>query len=489
MPHYLDVGEQVNSIYCKDKRHQSIWTIDKLTTNFVTKELPFNDHGQEIVEPWRPIHYLGSKLRFVSEIGSIASNMLPPCSKACDLFSGSGTVAGYLAEIYQVTAVDIQEYSRAICSALLNPAPNQTDSAKALFSKLSSSGEPDEILSAMQSLIDIEQLAYLEAKEGHLELLCDIIENGALVGLCDSPPQDDRLHKAMAETINKLKKNRLWLSKSTTALRYFGGVYFSYQHAADIDRFRSVAEMCESEYRDTFIAASLTTASELVNTVGKHFAQPLRPRNKEGKIKSTLLNIVGRDRFNDSDKIFFDSLARYSARGSSSKFSSQAIRADFGTFLETADLEDTFVYADPPYTRDHYSRFYHVLETLALRDNPEISTNFAHGVTRISRGLYRKERHQSPFCIRSQAPEAFENLFERVSSAGAPLILSYSPFENAVDNHPRVMGLDKISEIAARYFREVEIVSAGAFSHSRLNKSSLHKERSEEAEKFVVCRF
>ena len=39
------------------------------------------------------------------------------------------------------------------------------------------------------------------------------------------------------------------------------------------------------------------------------------------------------------------------------------------TYLQVTSVKE-FVYADPPYTRDHYSRFYHVLETLALRDDP-----------------------------------------------------------------------------------------------------------------------
>ena len=70
------------------------------------------------------------------------------------------------------------------------------------------------------------------------------------------------------------------------------------------------------------------------------------------------------------------------------------------------------MYADPPYTRDHYSRYYHVLETMSLRDNPEVSMTMirAGGSPRVSRGVYRADRYQSPFCIKSQAAGAFEEL-------------------------------------------------------------------------------
>ena len=36
-------------------------------------------------------------------------------------------------------------------------------------------------------------------------------------------------------------------------------------------------------------------------------------------------------------------------------------------------MKNKIVYADPPYTRDHYSRFYHVLETISLFDSPIVS--------------------------------------------------------------------------------------------------------------------
>lgn len=458
-----------------------------MTSRQASQQLSLDDQASYPTEAWRPIHYLGSKLRFVKEIGSIASNVLPSRSKACDLFAGSGTVSSYLAQNYQVTSVDIQEYSRAICSALFNSTSDQSVEARSLLAKISASGRDRAIIEATRPLVNIENLAYQEAQEGHLELLCDIIENGALISLEHEVAIDQRLQDAKEVACTRLKQAELWDEQSTTVLRYFGGVYFSYQHAIEIDRFRSLAEMCAPQIRDTYIAASLSTASELVNTIGKHFAQPLRPRNKEGKIKGTLLNIVSRDRFRKSEPIFFNTLKCYAEKSGKTKGRSKAVRADYREFLASEDLDNAFVYADPPYTRDHYSRFYHVLETIALRDNPEVSTNFAHGVKSISRGLYRKERHQSPFCILSQAPSAFDEMFAKISSAGAPMVLSYSPFDNIVDNHPRVVSLDLISELASKYYRHVDVLSAGKFSHSRLNRSDLHKERSNQSEKFVVC--
>ena len=142
------------------------------------------------------------------------------------------------------------------------------------------------------------------------------------------------------------------------------------------------------------------------------------------------------------------------------------------------------IYADPPYTRDHYSRFYHVLETICLSDSPEVSTTLLTGEGATSRGLYRTDRHQSPFCIKSQAPGAFAELF--TGANGIPMLVSYSPFVKA--GHPRLMTVEAIMDIAKRHYRSVDIISSGLVAHSKLNKTDLHLDASDEPEVFIVCR-
>ena len=145
------------------------------------------------------------------------------------------------------------------------------------------------------------------------------------------------------------------------------------------------------------------------------------------------------------------------------------------------------VYADPPYTRDHYSRFYHVLETIALDDVPEISTVKIHGSTHVSNGIYRKDRHQSPFCIRSKAPKAFKEMFRVISASNRNLLLSYSPYDETKESHPRVVTINQLMSWASEYFGDVEVVSAGYFTHNKLNSTEHFLESSDEAEILIVC--
>ena len=155
--------------------------------------------------------------------------------------------------------------------------------------------------------------------------------------------------------------------------------------------------------------------------------------------------------------------------------------------LKNLDDDVQVIYADPPYTRDHYSRFYHGLETLSLRDFPTISKTKIGGEERLSRGLYREEREQSDFCIRSKAPKAFEELFKLVAHKDRTLVLSYSPYDKSKGAHPRVVEIEMLEEMAKLYFDDVEIRSIGKFSHSKLNRTDLHLDAENAAEVLIIC--
>ena len=70
----------------------------------------------------RTIHYLGSKLRAVDPIRRAVSAVAPVGQPVCDLFAGSGIVSLALGSDWDVTSVDIQEYSRVLCNGLVNVA-------------------------------------------------------------------------------------------------------------------------------------------------------------------------------------------------------------------------------------------------------------------------------------------------------------------------------------------------------------------------------
>lgn len=438
---------------------------------------------------FRPIHYLGSKLRLAPAIADALDDADATRGTVLDLFAGSGTTALALAKHRPVIASDIQEYSRVICSALLSSQLSEVDIVS-VFTERLQAGSPllDTLRKAVEPLVQFEREALQAARSGEPDAICSVLEHGSLLaaerGLTGRGSSE--LQIRLAEVTRRLALAGLSGSAAATAVRYFGGVYFSYAQAVELDCIAALAtEAMPPELTDVLTAALLSTASDTVNTVGKQFAQPIRPKTKNGTVKQHLLKKIDRDRHFDVRATYLAWLERY-ARHEVPGGGHAAARADYREALTRFSGQYAVVYADPPYTRDHYSRFYHVLETLARRDNPAIARNPGSNANELSRGLYRDDRHQSPFCIRSQAAGAFRELFELASKSGANMVLSYSPFE--LSAHPRLMHIDALLSLAREFYRSVELESVDGVSHSKLNHSRLNFDMPPEAEVLIVCR-
>ncbi len=435
-------------------------------------------------KPFRTLHYLGSKLRMLEFIRKVADEEDPSRGAICDLFSGSGSVSQYLSNYRRIVSVDIQEYSKVICSALLSPFTNKDilEYAKSLRT----SPVKKSLEKALHPVIDYENDVVEIGRNGELNAVCDFLENCSLYGAMEvslSGCEPD-LILALELTIKKIKQLD---GLDPIASIYFGGVYYSFEQAAHIDVLLYEIKHAPLKFQNTLMAALLSTASDLVNSVGKQFAQPIRPRNKNGTPKNGLINQLSRDRNGSVFDTFEKWVAKYSSLQQTVE-DHEVLCMDYKEALESLAEDVNVVYADPPYTRDHYSRFYHGLETLSLQDNPLISKTKIGGSLRLSRGLYRQNRHQSPFCIKSQAPNAFRELFEITSEKNKILMLSYSPYEQDAKAHPRVMKLEQLITLAKSYFDVVKACSPGAFSHSKLNHSEKHLEASNFGETILVCR-
>jgi adenine-specific DNA-methyltransferase len=417
-------------------------------------------------------------------IGDAVDLVDPARGPVVDLFSGSGVVAAALARTRDVVAVDVQEYARVLASALLAPARLTYAEGDALAARAKALA--DERTDAIQALIRHERLAAAALVDGDAEPLCEIVEHGSLRA-CELGQGPD---SAFAEVLEEASEALACLPVDSTIMEYYGGVYFGYEQALELDALLTVARtLNDREWRDTAIAAVLGAASECVTSVGSHFAQPIRPRAKDGQPKVRALLTLARRRKRSATEAFADRLRSY-ARLSGAASVGTAVRQDYRDFLEACDGDVGVVYADPPYTRDHYSRFYHVLETMARGDRPELSTVTVAGRTSLSRGLYRQDRHQSSFSIRSQVPEAFRALLDGVRRIAAPLVLSYSPCVGGTvaRPQPRMLTIPELSELALEAFDSVDVVSAGRLSHSRFNAERVNGEIDQEAEVLLICR-
>lgn len=430
---------------------------------------------------FRTLNYLGSKLRLLDFIEGKIEEVTPLDGGVCDLFAGSGCVSRKLSRIFPVVACDIQEYSKVIGNALLTKFSITDRDVDDFFVKINTA-DAEKLRLVFAPLIQLEQSAI---NNKNLEVLTCILEHGS-TEVFNIEHNISCLSDQLSVISKHLEENDLNNEQSLIS-RYYGGVYFSYKQAVEIDIIlEGIHRFIPDENRDIFLAALLSTASDVVDTVGKHFAQPIKARDSKGKIKAMVYNKAVQDKTINVAELYKEWLVKYKNL-QKNDLQHVTMQGDYKCCLRNLPESVKTVYADPPYTRDHYSRFYHVLETLTLRDAPKISTVTIHGSTHVSNGIYRENRHQSPFCIKSKAPKAFRKLFELTSANNKNLLLSYSPYDETKKSHPRVVTMQQLIALAKEYFVNVETVSAGSFKHNKINSLEHFLEASDEAELLIVC--
>ena len=80
------------------------------------------------------------------------------------------------------------------------------------------------------------------------------------------------------------------------------------------------------------------------------------------------------------------------------------------------------------------------METIVKYDYPTIQVKGEQ----LVKGRYRDDRHQSPFCIKSQVRGAFTSMFEGVKDSKSDLLLSYS--------NTGMIEIDELIDLAATTF-------------------------------------
>src|SRR5207248_996014 len=99
--------------------------------------------------------------------------------------------------------------------------------------------------------------------------------------------------------------------------------------------------------------------------------------------------------FRRSIETVYDVAARNTGGHSASQCSMEHLLRSSFRREQKIDL----IYADPPYTAQQYSRFYHIPETLVSYEVPHLQIKAG----RNTRGLYPIGRFKSRFCSKRQA--------------------------------------------------------------------------------------
>ena len=331
------------------------------------------------------IKYMGSKakiINFVSEsIRSIYDGGV-----VCDLFSGAASLSGALGSSYPILTNDIQHYSSLIASVYLKPIKD----------------------------IDVDSLLQ-DATSNYQKAKSKITSNITYEGF-NSLQEFNEIEERNRALINQNFRHHYHLF-----VKNYSGTWWSGEQCLWIDAIKQAIdkrfknnEFSQAEYSLTM--STLLHAMAYSSQGTGHYAQ-----YRDAKTESSMLDInIYRQK--KLQELFVNKLDQMII------WSKENV-IDLDHSISTLDYTDCLkqlnggtVYADPPYAFVHYSRFYHAMETLCLYDYPNLQVKGGS----IVKGRYREERHQSPFCIKTQVNRAFEKLFSGVKNAGANLALSYS---------------------------------------------------------------
>jgi len=108
-------------------------------------------------------------------------------------------------------------------------------------------------------------------------------------------------------------------------------------------------------------------------------------------------------------------------------------------------------FLDPPYSGVHYSRFYHVLETVARGDCAEVSG--------VGRYPPPSERPKSDFSVATRSKQALERLLKILGKRSVRTILTF-PKEKTSNG----LSGSIVESVAEKYFEIKKVTTNGRFS-------------------------
>ena len=366
------------------------------------------------------LQYMGSKSRILESICMpIIDNK--DISRVVDLFAGTGSVGYALSPYKSIVSNDLEYYSFLLNEAILNGCMMSADEVDDLFSKI-----------GQNYLIAQEYLAHeISEEERHLSDSLDAYKEYA--SFSNNTPSvfnkesGSSTFVRLKELVNMVRPGNKKQDVPFPCLfvTFFANAYFGIRQCCQIDAIRSaIAELSDERQRNVLLTALMTATSSTASST-THFAQFLTVKSK-----STFKNIKEK-RSTDIVALFRDTLSSFAEKGLLNKAEKQHIclNLDFEKCLQTLDMDEhTLVYADPPYFKEHYSRYYHVLNTMCLYDYPELAINPQSKEYAI--GRYRADRNVSDFGKKAKALSAFKRLIDTCADKKANLMISYS--ENSI---------------------------------------------------------
>ncbi|WP_338632455.1 DNA adenine methylase [Afipia carboxidovorans] len=344
-------------------------------------------------------------------LGELLATEVPKSTRFVDLFTGSAAVANHVAQNFEieVLASDLQTYSVVLADAVISRIrrvdavpfwAEWSSNARKLIRKF---GDPPTFFGALTKQDVIRQRSWCENQKLPI----------------------------------------------TSA---YGGHYFSAEQALWIDALRATLPSLRAK-RCIALAALIRSASQCAAGPG-HTAQPFQPTLTA---KKHLQDAWRRDVLAQTQRqLNLLSSSTAHVRGRARRIDANLMALNVG--------QGDLVFIDPPYSGVHYSRFYHVLETVASGATVEVSG--------IGRYPPESERPRSSFSIQSESHNAFDALLKIISERKASAIITFPAHEcsNGLSGH-RVIKLAKKHFSVRKKTVASKFSSLGGTSDSRGNEA------------------
>lgn len=350
--------------------------------------------------------YMGSKRAMLaSKLGQLLYSESQGKKRFADLFVGSSAVAWYVAENVgcHVMAADLQVFAVTLADAVIGR---------------NTAIPPESVWQDWSHDVDArvrKDPVFFEAEEF------------------------DKLSWNRARRRNVGDARSMCLAAEGPITRAYGGHYFSPKQALLVDALRATLPV-DPLQRSVALAALICAASECVAAPG-HTAQPFQPTKEAAPF---LFEAWRRDILSHT-KSALERICPKHAR-----IPGKGTVCDAETLAGQLCHEDV-AFIDPPYSGVHYSRFYHVLETIAQGS--------CSAVTGVGRYPDPSERPRSEFSIQSKSKQALTRLFSKLAENGVRTIVTFP----AEDTSNGLSG-SIVEKVAAEYFSVAKTLVNGRFS-------------------------
>lgn len=352
-----------------------------------------------------PMQYLGSKSRIASWIIDEINKEFPFANTFIDLFSGTGSISIIAKDFFKNLIInDVQPYTLPINKSLFEIDRN-------------------EINGVINSISELSEEKFLlangrESFKEYLEIERYFFKNIHQIGFdwkqYENFNNSFKLINGTEKEIKAIKNLGNWNLFSF----YYLNTYFGVEQCLQLDTLREFIDTIPFEDAKTHILASVITAMTFTVSSTTHLAQYLKPTSRissENLLKKRKKNLIE------------EVIKRLENLKNSPRLTNniKIYQLDYLDALDEIDFDQySVVYVDPPYFKEHYSRYYHVLDTYYLYDYPRLSFNKRLNST--TTGRYRTKRYVSDFGLKSSVEKAFNSLFNRINKKKSNVVISYA---------------------------------------------------------------